>query len=81
MFGAIIVSDITMIADCGFRERNMLIVATSFCIGIGITEVPAFSAYMPQVVSSIFQNNMLAGVFVVVPLLPKDMDRKDAVSA
>lgn len=84
MFGAIIVSGITMIADCGFGERNMLITATSFCVGIGITQVPAFFDYMPQVVRDIFQNNMVAGVFVVALLLslllPKDMDRKEGVS-
>ena len=84
MFGAIIVSGITMIADCGFGQRNMLIVATSFCVGIGITQVPAFFDYMPQVVKDIFQNNMVAGVFVVALILslclPKNMDRKESAS-
>lgn len=84
MFGAIIVSGITMIADCGFGQRNMLIAATSFCIGIGITEVPAFFTFMPQTVKDIFQNNMVAGVFVVALLLsltlPKDMDKKKDAS-
>lgn len=78
MFGAIIVSGITMIVACGGGQRNMLIVATSFCIGIGITQVPAFFNHMPQIVCDIFQNNPVAGVFVVSMLLslllPKRID-------
>lgn len=78
MFGAIIVSGITMISACGGGQRNMLIVATSFCIGIGVTQVPAFFNHMPQIVCDIFQNNPVAGVFVISMLLslllPKRVD-------
>lgn len=78
MFGAIIVSGITMIVSCGGGQRNMLIVATSFCIGIGITQVPEFFNHMPQIIRDIFENNPVAGVFVVSMLLslllPKRVD-------
>ena len=78
MFGAIIVSGITMITACGGGQRNMLIVATSFCIGIGVTQVPQFFNHMPQIVKDIFQGNPVAGVFVVSMLLslllPKRID-------
>ncbi len=69
MFGAIIVSGMNMISDCGFTHRNMLIVATSFCIGIGVTQVPSFFDGMPQVISDIFLNNSVAGVFVIALIL------------
>lgn len=78
MFGAIIVSGITMVTACGGGQRNMLIVATSFCLGIGVTQVPMFFNHMPQIVKDIFQNNPVAGVFVVSMLLslllPKRID-------
>ena len=40
MFGAIIVSGVTMLGECGFDQRNTIIAATSFAIGIGVTQVP-----------------------------------------
>lgn len=61
----------------------MLITATSFTVGIGITQVPAFFDYMPQLVRDIFQNNMVTGVFVVALLLSilllEDMERRSPV--
>ncbi len=81
MFGAIIVSGMTMISSCGFTHRNMLIVATSFCIGIGVTQVPSFFAGMPQIISDIFLNNSVAGVFVIALILslvlPKEKEGTD----
>ena len=77
MFGAIVVSGVTMLAHCKMDQRNTLIVAASFCIGIGVTQVPGFFAHMPKIVSDIFQGNPVAGVFVVAMLmsllLPKDV--------
>ena len=50
MFGAIIVSGVTMLGECGFDQRNTIIAATSFAIGIGVTQVPEFFSGMPQLV-------------------------------
>ena len=65
LFGAIIVSGVTMLGECGFDQRNTIIAATSFAIGIGVTQVPEFFSGMPQIVSDIFAGNPVAGVFVV----------------
>ena len=50
MFGAIIVSGVTMLGECGFDQRSTIIAATSFAIGIGVTQVPEFFSGMPQLV-------------------------------
>ena len=76
MFGAIIVSGVTMLGECGFDQRNTIIAATSFAVGIGVTQVPAFFSGMPQIVSDIFANNPVAGVFVVAMVLSLALPKK-----
>lgn len=81
MFGAIIVSGVTMLSQCGLDQRNTLIAAASFAIGIGVTQVDGFFAHMPQVIGDIFSGNPVAGVFVVAMVLslalPKKIELKD----
>ncbi len=81
MFGAIVVAGIDMINDCGTGERNMLIIATSMCVGVGVTEVDGFFNGLPTWVGDIFAGNMVAGVFVVAFLmsliLPKGDDKDE----
>lgn len=69
MFGAIIISGVNMLSKCGLNQRNTLIAATSFAIGIGVTQVDGFFAHMPSMVGDIFANNSVAGVFVVSMIL------------
>ena len=69
MFGAIIVSGVTMLGNCGLDHRNTLIAAASFSIGIGVTQVDGFFNHMPQVIGDIFSGNPVAGVFVVSMIL------------
>ena len=76
MFGAIIVSGVTMLGECGFDQRNTIIAATSFAIGIGVTQVPEFFSGMPQLVSDIFANNPVAGVFVLAMALSLTLPKK-----
>lgn len=82
MFGSIVFNGMKMIANCGFHDRNMIIVALSFCIGIGVTLVdPAIFSAFPPIIGDIFANNMVAGVFVIsillTYLLPKHEDDVD----
>lgn len=65
MFGAIIVSGITMLNSIPWNEKTTLVVATSLCVGIGVTQVEGFFAAFPPVVGDIFAGNPVAGVFVV----------------
>ncbi|MDO4489641.1 MAG: nucleobase:cation symporter-2 family protein [Lachnospiraceae bacterium] len=69
MFGSIVVAGFEMIAKVGFSHRNMIIVATSLCVGVGVTEVEGFFSGLPSIVGDIFASNMVAGVFVVSLIL------------
>ena len=82
MFGTILTSGMQMIANCGFTQRNITIVAMALSIGIGFTttsESGIWAEFSP-VVQSVFSANVVAVVFVVAIImnliLPKDMDVK-----
>lgn len=65
MFGSIMMSGIRMMQDAGLDQRNVLIAATSLCLGVGVTQVEGFFDNLPPVFGEIFAGNMVAGVFVV----------------
>ena len=80
MFGTILTSGMQMIANCGFSQRNITIVAMALSIGIGFTttsESGIWAGFSP-VVQSVFSANVVAVVFVVANImnliLPKDME-------
>lgn len=80
MFGAIIVSGINMMNSCEWNEKTTLIVATSLCVGIGVTQVDGFFQYLPSVFGDIFAGNPVAGVFVVsmiMSLIIPDKEKKN----
>lgn len=84
MFGTIVVSGFTMLSKCGFSQRNTIIAALAFSIGIGFTQVPGIYGAFPQMVNDIFGGNPVAGVFVIAMvlnlILPKNMEVKNASS-
>ena len=80
MFGTILTSGMQMIANCGFSQRNITIVAMALSIGIGFTttsESGIWAGFSP-VVQSVFSANVVAVVFVVANImnliLPKNME-------
>ena len=80
MFGTILTSGMQMIANCGFSQRNITIVAMALSIGIGFTttsESGIWAGFSP-VVQSVFSANVVAVVFVgaiiMNLILPKDME-------
>ena len=80
MFGTISTSGMQMIANCGFTQRNITIVAMALSIGIGFTttsESGIWAEFSP-VVQSVFSANVVAVVFVVAIImnliLPKNME-------
>ncbi|MDO4975694.1 MAG: nucleobase:cation symporter-2 family protein [Eubacteriales bacterium] len=78
MIGSIVFAGMEMIAKAGFNQRNMIIVATSLCIGVGVTQVDGFFSSLPPIIGEIFGSNMVAGIFVIAfilsLILPKDME-------
>lgn len=80
IFGTIVVSGMNMIGDCGYTQRNTIIVALSISVGLGFTQVKEIFKFMPGLVQDIFSSNPVAGVFIVAMVanlvLPKDMEVK-----
>jgi xanthine permease len=80
MFGSIMVSGVQMLAAAGFSQRNTIIAALSFSIGIGTTSATesAIWGIFPQMVQDVFSGNCVAVVFVIAILLnlilPKNME-------
>lgn len=80
MFGTILTSGVEMISKAGFTQRNVTIVALSLSVGIGFTAASEIDLWriFPEVVQSVFAENVVAVVFVVSILLnlvlPKDME-------
>ena len=58
------------------RDYGLMIGATSFAIGIGVTQVPEFFSGMPKIVSDIFAGNPVAGVFVISMILSLTLPKK-----
>ena len=80
MFGQILLSGMTMIADCGFTQRNITIASLSLAIGVGFTtstEADIWKAF-PKIGQEVFAGNVVAVVFVVAMILsyvlPKNME-------
>ncbi len=80
MFGTILTSGIEMMARAGFTQRNITIAALSLSIGIGFTAASEIGLWniFPDVVKSVFAENVVAVVFVISIILnlvlPKNMD-------
>lgn len=71
MFGQILVSGMQMIHRAGFNDRNFTIAALALCIGGGFTATDSNTIFQfaPQLVRDIFQNNVVAVVFIVSVVL------------
>lgn len=80
MFGTILTSGMQMVAKAGFNQRNITIAALSLSIGVGFTTTSEIGLWQifPEVVQSVFSENVVAVVFVTAILLnlvlPKNMD-------
>ncbi len=80
MFGTILTSGMQMVAKAGFNQRNITIAALSLSIGIGFTTASEIGVWdiFPQIVRSVFAENVVAVVFVSAIilnlLLPKNME-------
>lgn len=78
MYGSIIFSGLKMIVATGDNERNMIIVALAFSIGVGITQVdPAIFSVFPTIVKDVFASNAVAGVFVFSLFFDLILPRKE----
>ncbi|MBN1050973.1 purine permease [Clostridium botulinum] len=69
MFGTVAVAGIKMLLDIDLEKNsNVLIVATSLAVGLGITAVPTLLSQTPQFVQSIFGSGIVSGSIVAIIL-------------
>jgi len=69
MFGSIMFAGFRMLSNCGFTDRNMIIVALSLSIGLGFTQSAGMFAIFPQIIQTVFAENCVAVVFLLAVLL------------
>lgn len=80
MFGTIMISGMQMLAKAGFTQRNITISALSLAIGIGFTAASETGIWdiFPDVVETVFSENVVAVVFLAAIILnlvlPKNME-------
>lgn len=69
MFGSIMFAGFRMLSNCGFTDRNMIIVALSLSIGLGFTQAAGMFAIFPQIIQTVFAENCVAVVFLLAVIL------------
>ena len=66
VFGTILINGIKMIAKAGFSERNILILAITFSLGLGLAGNEAAIANLPGALKFIFSDSVAATCIVAI---------------
>ncbi|RAU42309.1 MULTISPECIES: nucleobase:cation symporter-2 family protein [unclassified Pseudomonas] len=75
MFGTVAVAGIKILSEAGLHRRNMLIVAISLGMGLGVAAVPEVLRELPKALHNIFESPITVGAFCAIALnlfLPED---------
>lgn len=78
--GTVAVSGIKILAEAGLHRRNMLIVAISLGLGIGVAVVPEVLLSLPKSLHLIFESSITVGALSAILLnifLPEDPSAED----
>ena len=78
MFGTVAISGIKTLSKVKFTNRNLLIIASSLGIGLGVTFRPDVVAQLPGILSSLFGSGISAGTIVALLLTLILKDEPDA---
>jgi xanthine permease XanP len=74
MFGSVAAAGVRILAQSALDRRNMLIIATSFGVGLGIAAVPDLLHLMPKLVQNLFDSAITSGgitALVLCLILPE----------
>ena len=77
MFGMVVSAGINMLSDVHWTRRNMIILAMSLSVGLGIQAVPKSMQHLPDSFEMLMVSGLLpaAAISVILNLLiPKDID-------
>ena len=68
MFGTVAVAGIKILTEAGLHRRNVLIVAISLGLGLGVAAVPEVLTQMPDALKNIFGSPITIGAFSAILL-------------
>ncbi|MBB6218488.1 NCS2 family nucleobase:cation symporter-2 [Anaerosolibacter carboniphilus] len=68
MFGVVAASGIKTLKNVEMSNRNLLILAVSLGLGLGVTVRPDFIAHLPEVLKSLFSSGISAGTISALVL-------------
>jgi xanthine permease XanP len=68
MFGTVAVAGIKILAEAGLHRRNMLIVAISIGMGLGVAAVPEVLRELPKALHNIFESPITVGALCAIVL-------------
>ncbi|NVL57338.1 xanthine permease XanP, partial [Pseudomonas syringae pv. actinidiae] len=74
MFGSVAAAGVRILAQSPLDRRSMLIIATSFGVGLGIAAQPALLHQMPKLVQNLFDSAITSGgitAIVMCLLIPE----------
>ena len=77
MFGMVVSAGINMLSEVKWNRRNMMILATSLSVGLGLQAVPKSMQHLPDTLEMLVTTGLLpVAVLAVVMnlLLPEDID-------
>lgn len=82
MFGTVAASGIKTLSRVKINNRNLLIIATSIGLGLGITFRPEFISQLPEALKMIFASGISTGTIVALVLnaILKDEEEKTDVN-
>ncbi|MBP3909358.1 MAG: purine permease, partial [Turicibacter sp.] len=68
MFGMVAAAGIKTLSRVELTDRNLLIIATSMALGLGVTFRPEFISGLPEAVQMIFSSGISTGTIVALVL-------------
>lgn len=77
MFGSVAAAGVRILAQSTLDRRSMLIIATSFGVGLGIAAQPTLLHHLPQLVQNVFDSAITSGGLTAIAmclLLPESKE-------
>lgn len=68
MFGMVASAGIKTLKDVPLNNRNMIVIAVSLGIGLGVTVRPEFLSQLPEFMKGLFSSGISAGTIVALLL-------------
>ncbi|RMQ46372.1 Xanthine/uracil permease protein [Pseudomonas cichorii] len=68
MFGSVAAAGVRILAQAPLDRRSMLIIATSFGVGLGIAAQPTLLHHMPQLIQNLFDSAITSGGITAIAM-------------